>query len=347
MTTTSAPSATPSAGAPLAATPLADTPTADTPTADSLAAALTAADGAALDALADATPAGERDRYATLLAIYAVHTAPLAHVGDAARFQHHPVVAALKGRCEQAWIDELAAIALPDDVDGTDPIAAMRALAARDRLPLVYKWLARSASWPEVVTFLALEGGPDAGFDDLVASCQVGLFGAAKMELATNYWDEMGNGDPDAVHTTLHDQLVDAIDLPRIPLHAQPLPALARAAFGGLLATNRWLQPEMLGALGLIELQAGPRCRMVLQAFDRCGAPAAAYPFYEVHAEVDPRHGKDWLDKAIAPTVADRSEWGERIVRGALWRSAVNAAFLDDVTRTLVTQEPDQQVAAA
>jgi hypothetical protein len=306
-----------------------------TPTADALAAAFADHSGLSLDVFTAATPQSDRDRFTTLLAIYALHTAPLDEVGAAARFQHHPAVAALKQRCEQEWLTELSALTLPEDIDPADPVLAMRVLAARDRLPTIYKWLAHSASWGDVVTFLALEGGPDAGFDDLVASCQTGLSGSAKMELATNYWDEMGNGDPSAVHTTLHDDLVAAIAMPRVPLADQPVSALARAAFGGLLATNRWLQPEMLGALGLIELQAGPRCRLVLQAFDRCNAPAGAYPFYEVHAEVDPRHGKDWLDKAIAPTVAERPEWGERIVRGALWRSAVNAAFLDDVTSTL------------
>ena len=292
-------------------------------------------DRSALLSLNDATPQSARDRYTTLLTIYALHTAPLDEIGEAARFQHHPVVAGLKQRCEQDWLDELSAIELPDGIDASDPIGAMRALAARDRLPAVYKWLARSASWDEIVTFLALEGGPDAGFDDLVAACQIGLFGSAKMELATNYWDEMGDGDPEAVHTTLHERLVDAIAMPRIPLAEQPVSALARAAFGGLLATNRWLQPEMLGALGLIELQAGPRCRLVLNAFERCRAPEAAYPFYEVHAEVDPRHGRDWLEKAIVPTVANQPDWGSRVFRGAVWRSAVNAAFLDDVSEML------------
>jgi len=307
-----------------------------TPVADLVSLAVHAGDHAALVSLNDTVPHSARDRFTTLLTIYSLHTAPLDEIGAAARFQHHPVIAGLKQRCEQEWLDELSAIELPDGIDATDPIGAMRALAARDRLPTVYKWLARSATWDEVVTFLALEGGPDAGFDDLVAACQVGLFGSAKMELATNYWDEMGDGDPDAVHTTLHERLVEAIAMPRIPLSEQPVSALARAAFGGLLATNRWLQPEMLGALGLIELQAGPRCRLVLQAFARCGAPDAAFPFYEVHAEVDPRHGKDWLDKAITPTVAERPAWGERIVRGALWRGAVNGAFLADVTTQLV-----------
>ena len=316
-----------------------------------LSAALAECDESSLRCLGDASPQSVRDRFTTLLTIYSLHTAPLDEVGEAARFQHHPVVAALKQRCEGQWLSELATIELPEGIDASDPIGAMRMLAARDRLPTIYKWLARDASWGEVVTFLALEGGPDAGFDDLVAACQVGLAGSAKMELATNYWDEMGDGDPAAVHTTLHDQLVDAIAMPCIPMAEQPVSALARAAFGGLLATNRWLQPEMLGALGLIELQAGPRCRLVLQAFDRCAAPPAAYPFYEVHAEVDPRHGKDWLDKAIIPTVDERPAWGDRIVRGALWRSAVNAAFLADVTTQLIGESvsttADSQAAAA
>jgi hypothetical protein len=308
---------------------------APTPLADALHHALTADDPAAIGDLAEASADGVRDRFATLLAIYELHTAPLPVVGPAARHQHHPAVAALKQRCEREWLDELDVLELPRPVavalKAEGPVQAMRALAARDRLPAVYKWLARQAEWDQVVEFLALEGGPDAGFDDLVAACQTGLFGAPKMELATNYWDEMGNGDPAAVHTTLHEQLVAAIDMPRIPFDRQPLSALARSAFGGLLATNRWMQPEMLGALGLIELQAGPRCRLVLQALERCGAPADALPFYEVHAEVDPRHGKDWLDKAITPTVEDHPDWGARIVRGAHWRAAVNAAFLDDV----------------
>ena len=318
-----------------------------TPLADTLRLALQDDDTVALDALAEAVPEGPRDRFTTLLTLYSLHTAPLHELGAAARHQHRPALVALKGRCEADWLDELQAV--PVDETDTDTaaglIAAMRTLAAGDRLPGIYKWLAREAEWDDIVRFLALEGGPDAGFDDLVAACQIGLTGAPKMELAVNYWDEMGNGDPAAVHTTLHDELVAAIDMPRLPVAEQPVSALARTAFGGLLATNRWLQPEMLGALGLIELQAGPRCRLVLNAFDRCGAPAAAYPFYEVHAEVDPRHGKDWLDKAIVPTVTEHPDWGARILRGAAWRSAVNAAFLDEVTDLLDVPQPAKPAA--
>jgi pyrroloquinoline quinone (PQQ) biosynthesis protein C len=114
--------------------------------------------------------------------------------------------------------------------------------------------------------------------------------------------------------------------------------ALERAALGGLLATNRWLQPEMIGALGMIELQAGPRCRLVVQAFDRVGMPQAAYPFYEVHAEVDPRHGKDWLDNVIEPLSREQPEWRERMVRGAWWRAVTNAGLFDLLGEQLATR---------
>ena len=38
-------------------------------------------------------------------------------------------------------------------------------------------------------------------------------------------------------------------------------------------------------------------------------------------------HGKDWMDKAIVPTVAAQPAWGPRIVKGAWWRSSLNLSF--------------------
>jgi hypothetical protein len=286
-------------------------------------------------ALCDARPADRRDRFETLLAVYDLATGPLPEVGEAARLVGTPELSALKTRFEAEWLAELEALPLPAGLT-EDPVEAMRSLAARNRLPLVYRWLANEASRDELVHFLGVEGGPDSGFDDLVAACQVGLFGSPKMEMAQNYWDEMGNGSPEDVHTTLHRRMASAIGMPRIPRSELPVEALERAALGGLLATNRWLQPEMVGALGMIELQAGPRCRLVVKGFDRVGVSRDAYPFYEVHAEVDPRHGKDWLDKVIVPLAEEQPQWRARMVRGAWWRAVTNAGLFDLLGEQLV-----------
>lgn len=297
---------------------------ASTTAAKRLRDALLDADGnGALAALGDAGVPARPDRLRCLQVIYELHLGRFA--GDA-WLQHHPVVASWKWQLEQQWLDELAQADVAHRVTlPAEPGAALRALAARDRLPPVYVWVARYASRAGIIAFLALEGGPDGGFDDLVAICQLGLPPQAKMELARNYWDEMGNGDPRAVHGFLQEQLAAALRL----RPADDDSALARSALMGLLATNRALQPELLGALGLVELQAGPRSRLVAQGLTRIGAPAEALPFYTVHAEVDPRHGKDWLERAIEPLLAVEPSLGDRIVRGAMWRSRTNAELFE------------------
>jgi hypothetical protein len=238
------------------------------------------------------------------------------------------------------WLEEADAATewdLPDDA-----VAAMRSIAARDLVPAVYDWLAEEATLEQLVDFLSLEGGPDGGFDDLVAICQVGLSGEPKLELARNYWDEMGRGRATDVHTELHRLLSTALDLRGMSREAQSAAVLARAVLGSTLATNRYLQPELVGALGLTELQAGPRCRRVVAALHRLGAVDDAFPFYEEHATADPRHGKDWLDHVIRPLSEDPA-WASRMVRGARWRSLVNARFFaavgDEAGATLVAVE--------
>jgi hypothetical protein len=267
--------------------------------------------------------------------VYDLHLAPIDGLAGAERWQHHPAVAALKWRLEADFIAALDADdatvdwALPDE-----PVAAVRAVAALGLVPDLYRWVAEDASTEAMVTFLALEGGPDGGFDDLVATCQVGLAGEAKLELARNYWDEMGNGVADRVHTELHRDMVRNLAIPVVAPAAQPLEAVRRSALNGLLATNRALQPEMIGALGLLELQAGPRCRRVLAGLRRLAASGDALAFYEEHAVADPRHGKDWLDNVVA-ALAPNPRFATGMVRGARWRSLVNVRFFEAVSRRL------------
>ncbi|MBV8221432.1 MAG: iron-containing redox enzyme family protein [Solirubrobacterales bacterium] len=293
-----------------------------------------ALESADFGAVASCQPLDEHDGLCALLAIYDLWTVPIERLAGRERFQNHPVVAALKADLEKPWVGALDQWASTQPPTPAEPVVALRALARRSD-DAVYEWLARSASYDQLVSFVAVEGGPDGGFDDLVAVSQIGIRGRAKVVLGANYWDEMGRGDPDAVHTVLHDRLVKALDLPTIPRPALSVTALRRSALNGLLATNRWLQPEMIGALGLLELQAGPRCRRVVQALDRLGAPADAFPFYEEHARADPRHGKAWLDDAVQPLVQEHPEWGPRIVRGARWRAEVNDQFFAELHAAL------------
>ncbi|MBA3652689.1 MAG: iron-containing redox enzyme family protein [Actinobacteria bacterium] len=287
-----------------------------------------------LESLADARPVDDLDAMSALHEIYDLWIAPIESLHGAERLQNHPALAALKWRLEERFVATLDGWVSSFGPAPVDVGEAMRRIARRSD-DGIYDWLATSADWEQLVAFLAIEGGPDGGFDDMVALCQVGIRGPAKVVFGANYWDEMGQGDPTAVHTSMHERLVAAIDMPVIARSELPLSALYRTGLNGLLATNRWLQPEMIGALGLLELQAGPRCRRVLRALERLGAPADAFPFYEEHAVTDPMHGKAWLDDAVQPLIEANPAWANRIVRGAQWRSEANGRLFAELNTLL------------
>ena len=77
-----------------------------------------------------------------------------------------------------------------EDLENTGP-------GQRDPL---FPWLAAHATLVQMRWFLRQEIGGEAGFDDLVALAQLRLPDRAKLELARNYWDEMGRGDARGMH---------------------------------------------------------------------------------------------------------------------------------------------------
>jgi hypothetical protein len=266
-----------------------------------------------------------RERLDTLVELHALHLAPIDSLHGAEIWQHDPRIVELKLRLERQFRRGL--VPGPTDVDPDGIGSAFRALAAREPVPAIYDWLAEEATLDELIDFVSIEGGPDADFDDMVALCQVGLRGQAKLTLAANYWDEMGRGASAQVHSELYRVMVDALGIRSAPREELPDQALERKVLNGYLATNRALQPELVGALGLIECQAGARCRRVVRALRRLEVDAAAMPFYEEHATTDPRHGKDWIDGAVVPLACGRPDWASRMLRGAQWRADVNARF--------------------
>ena len=61
--------------------------------------------------------------------------------------------------------------------------------------------------------FLRQEVAGEAGFEDLVALSQLRLAERPKLELARNYWDEMGRGNAAGMHGPMLSRLATSLDL--------------------------------------------------------------------------------------------------------------------------------------
>lgn len=182
----------------------------------------------------------------------------------------------------------------------------------------LFPWLEHEATLDQVRWFLRQEVAGEAGFDDLVALTQLKMPTRVKLELARNYWDEMGRGLESGMHGPMLARLVDGLEL---DLASEPVvEALALANLLAGLAFNRHYAYHAVGALGVIELTAPGRSRAVNAGLRRLGVAPRLRQYYALHATLDVKHSEAWNREVIAPLVAGHPEVARAIAEGALMR---------------------------
>ena len=191
----------------------------------------------------------------------------------------------------------------------------------------LFPWLAEEASLEEMRWFLTQEFTGEAGFDDLLAMTQVKLPVPTKLELARNYWDEMGRGSARGMHGPMLGNLARALDLsPTIDATlAAPL-ALGNTMVA--MAWNRRYAFHSVGALGVIELTAPWRAAHVAEGLKRLGVGKARH-YYALHSVIDVKHSEAWNAEAIRPLVEADPSCARCIAEGALIRLSWGAACFD------------------
>lgn len=183
----------------------------------------------------------------------------------------------------------------------------------------LFPWLATTASMQQMRWFLTQEVAGEAGFDDLVALTQVQLPAQAKLELARNYWDEMGRGNRAGMHGLLLDATV--IELGLKPVFEETVwESLSLANLMVALATQRRYAYLSIGALGVVELTAPGRVSQVNEGLRRLGVSAEGRRYFQLHAGLDVRHSEAWNREALLPLVREQPECARYIAEGALLR---------------------------
>ncbi len=189
----------------------------------------------------------------------------------------------------------------------------------------LFPWLAEQATMEEMRWFLEQEVAGEAGFDDLTALTQLRLPVRAKLELARNYWDEMGRGNAKGMHGPMLDHLARRLGLqPRVETAAWEALALANTMAG--LACARRYAFQSVGALGVIEQTAPGRAKLVGEGLRRLGVSGKDRHYFDLHAILDIKHSAAWNAEAAWPLVAANPDWAPALAEGALMRLECGAA---------------------
>jgi hypothetical protein len=227
----------------------------------------------------------------------------------------------LEGGLIEALRDEVAdeAAEAPEDADGF--IAWFEALKEKGpgQGDPLFPWIAEEANLEEMRWFLQQEAAGEAGFDDLVAYTQVKLPAAPKLELARNYWDEMGRGNPKGMHGPMLQVLIDTLGIePEIDTTVWESLALANAMTA--MATTRRYAWHSVGALGAIELTAPGRSASTAAGLKRLGFSERERRYFMLHAVLDVKHSEDWNREALRPLVEEDPRRARAMAEGALIR---------------------------
>lgn len=228
-------------------------------------------------------------------------------------------------RLEGAFIEDFRALVaplaakVPQDPDGFLAWFEGLKAAGPGQWDPLFAWLETEASLADLQWFLTQEAAGEAGFDDLVAMTQVKLPERPKLELARNYWDEMGRGRAAGMHGPMLERTTQSLGLtPSIDRTLWQSLALANTMTA--FATNRRYVYQSIGALGVVELTAPTRVACVDASLKRLGVPPEARKYFALHATLDIEHSKAWNAEALEPLVRETPACARYLAEGAIMR---------------------------
>jgi hypothetical protein len=183
----------------------------------------------------------------------------------------------------------------------------------------LFPWLAKEATLDQMIWFLLQEVAGEAGFEDLLALTQVKVPVQAKLEMARNFWDEMGRGAGKGMHGPMLARLADHFSLSPTPDTVVP-ESLALGNTMIALASHRRYAFQSVGALGVIEMTAPWRAGHVNEGLKRLGVPAKKRHYFAVHAVLDVKHSEAWNREVLRPLVTEDPRRARAIGEGAVMR---------------------------
>lgn len=205
-----------------------------------------------------------------------------------------------------------------------------------------YNYLAEDASKEEIAQYILHERSVDGVFDDLLALAQLGVQGKPKMAIAHNYWDEMGTGKTELVHTTLFDKTVQwAKGVLANSDHRlnDNVAILQNSNSFFCMGFRRRYAPRIIGALSFIETIAPVHFEKVVAGCKRLSVPDDVIFYQEAHIEYDAEHAQEWVDDAIIPLINHSDILFKEICLGVAIRYLIATQYANGLLQAITTSK--------
>lgn len=197
-------------------------------------------------------------------------------------------------------------------------------------------FLENRASPEDMRFYLAQETSLDPRLDDILALLIMGTDGPEKMELTSNLWDEVGNGNPADAHATVFARTLDAAGVSTSFIAGNiMLESRICGNVSAALALSKRHYYKAIGYFGVTEYLTPRRFRSFVLGCKRLNLPEAAYRYHALHIQIDSRHGPAWFKNVIVPAVIREPRCARDIALGTLLRLETSTWYLDALQAAL------------
>lgn len=256
--------------------------------------------------------------------------------------EQSPFLFLLKQRLE-AYLKETADARLGDEVKGaaglspealTQYINELIAAHPAANHDIYEGFIPQRCSREDLRQFFLQESTMDVNTDDFLASMQIGCDRDLKVEIAHNYWDEMGRGKRTSLHSDLFEDILRALDVnPAIKIRDIQLEALVCGNLQTLVAQYRCYFGLGVGFFYTCEHMASHRFGRAAQAWSRLTLPQSGTRYHKLHIPLDVVHASNWLNNVLKPYVAKNPHKNEEVVAGIMYRLNSSQDYLDMLSR--------------
>ncbi|VWB49282.1 spermidine/putrescine ABC transporter [Burkholderia lata] len=202
----------------------------------------------------------------------------------------------------------------------------------REAVAPFFRFLAEEASLEQLAFYVCLEAQVDGRFDDTIALSQIGMLGDMKLAVAENFWDEMGLGELEGMHTLLFGkaephfrQYLQRFD----PSILSSALALKNGNLLSMYALRRWYVVRLLGTLTLLEDTVPYRFSKMVKGMRRHQVPEEVIAYHVLHTKIDVVHGNSLVKRVLLPLATQNPAAIRDICIGCLIRFNVEKDYYE------------------
>jgi hypothetical protein len=207
----------------------------------------------------------------------------------------------------------------------------------------LFPYLRDSATFEQMREFFIQETPLEVLFGDIIVMMMPGVYGNIKLELAKNFWDEVGHAVEPRVHRNMRFRMMDFLQIPN-DVYTKNVELLVREELALInmylsLATNRASLTQLLGVLLATENMIPGRFELQIEGWRSHGLSEETIAYLTEHTTVDVEHAKEWMDSIIIPLLHRTPQLMGEIVLGVLRRMDIAGAVCDKLFTHIKSME--------